>query len=49
MYAARLRMPLLWGALVPLVAECGNSGDSTEPQLHFRLMDHHSVLFAATN
>jgi murein DD-endopeptidase MepM/ murein hydrolase activator NlpD len=29
------------------VAECGNSGSSTEPHLHFQLMDHRSVLFAA--
>jgi murein DD-endopeptidase MepM/ murein hydrolase activator NlpD len=29
------------------LAACGNSGDSTEPHLHFRLMDHPSVLLAA--
>jgi murein DD-endopeptidase MepM/ murein hydrolase activator NlpD len=29
------------------VAECGNSGNSTEPHLHFRLQDHRGVLFAA--
>jgi murein DD-endopeptidase MepM/ murein hydrolase activator NlpD len=29
------------------VAECGNSGNSTEPHLHLQLMDHHSVLFGA--
>jgi murein DD-endopeptidase MepM/ murein hydrolase activator NlpD len=29
------------------LAECGNSGNSSEPHLHFQLMDHPSVLFAA--
>lgn len=29
------------------VAACGNSGNSSEPHLHFQLMDHRSVLFAA--
>jgi murein DD-endopeptidase MepM/ murein hydrolase activator NlpD len=29
------------------LAECGNSGNSSEPHLHFQLMDHQSVLFAA--
>ena len=29
------------------IAECGNSGNSTEPHLHVQLMDHPSPLFAA--
>ncbi len=29
-----------------LFAECGNSGNSSEPHLHFQLMDHRSTLFA---
>jgi murein DD-endopeptidase MepM/ murein hydrolase activator NlpD len=29
------------------VADCGNSGHSTEPHLHLQLRDHRSVLFAA--
>ena len=29
------------------VAECGNSGNSSEPHLHFQLMDNPRVLFAA--
>ncbi|MGH3390282.1 MAG: M23 family metallopeptidase [Actinomadura sp.] len=29
------------------LAECGNSGNSSEPHLHFQLMDHRNVLVAA--
>jgi len=29
------------------VAECGNSGNTTEPHLHFQLMDHPSIAVAA--
>jgi hypothetical protein len=29
------------------LAECGNSGNSSEPHLHFQLMDHPNVLLAA--
>jgi hypothetical protein len=29
------------------LAECGNSGNSSEPHLHFQLMEHPRVLFAA--
>jgi len=29
------------------LAACGNSGNSSEPHLHFQLMDHPSVLLAA--
>lgn len=30
-----------------VLAECGNSGNTTEPHLHFQLMDHRNPLFAA--
>lgn len=29
------------------LAECGNSGNTSEPHLHFQLMDHRNVLIAA--
>lgn len=44
--SVRVRPGQRVGAGEPL-AECGNSGNSSEPHVHFQLMDHRNVLLAA--